>query len=350
MNGPARRDASGPRRAVGEVFDVGAAGDRRHRCAAAARPAPPTTRRAFCRHRPARRDRPRAGSAIPPKLCYRHREARSAVAIQGRATTVLRVVSWIASPSARNDEVMRPSAAFSPRAAVPAWPATSSHNTSISALLAIGFKRDVRHALCRRSPGGHRRAVGASRAGPYQRPAPWRDLSGRQRAGSRKHLAVDIRRVRRGQGQRERCRLVIQRRPHCSGLTVAALPEPQVGSRTKSPGSVTMSMTTGNYARSIGLHDINLQNQQTPPGSKFHSNWKLFYRESLLTGSGKSLEMAILRPFGWFETVISGKFWRSGREFAVFSSEFPASEQIPGVATPRRPAASAAAPSCTRRR
>ena len=42
--------------------------------------------------------------------------------------------------------------------------------------------------------------------------------------------------------------MVIQRRPHCSA-TYAVVPEPQVGSRTRSPGSVVMriqrSMTLG---------------------------------------------------------------------------------------------------------
>ena len=33
--------------------------------------------------------------------------------------------------------------------------------------------------------------------------------------------------------------MVIQRRPHCSA-TVAVVPEPQVGSTTKSPGSVVI--------------------------------------------------------------------------------------------------------------
>ena len=33
--------------------------------------------------------------------------------------------------------------------------------------------------------------------------------------------------------------IVIQRRPHCSA-TVAVVPEPQVGSSTRSPGSVAM--------------------------------------------------------------------------------------------------------------
>jgi hypothetical protein len=34
--------------------------------------------------------------------------------------------------------------------------------------------------------------------------------------------------------------IVIQRRPHCSA-TYAVVPEPQVGSRTRSPGSVDIS-------------------------------------------------------------------------------------------------------------
>ena len=35
--------------------------------------------------------------------------------------------------------------------------------------------------------------------------------------------------------------MVIQRRPHCSA-TYAVVPEPQVGSSTKSPGSVVIRM------------------------------------------------------------------------------------------------------------
>ena len=35
--------------------------------------------------------------------------------------------------------------------------------------------------------------------------------------------------------------MVIQRRPHCSA-TVAVVPEPQVGSSTRSPGSVVIRM------------------------------------------------------------------------------------------------------------
>ena len=34
--------------------------------------------------------------------------------------------------------------------------------------------------------------------------------------------------------------MVIQRRPHCSA-TYAVVPEPQVGSRTRSPGSVVIN-------------------------------------------------------------------------------------------------------------
>ena len=44
--------------------------------------------------------------------------------------------------------------------------------------------------------------------------------------------------------------MVIQRRPHCSA-TYAVVPEPQVGSRTRSPGSVAMRMQ-----RSMTLADV----------------------------------------------------------------------------------------------
>ena len=50
--------------------------------------------------------------------------------------------------------------------------------------------------------------------------------------------------------------IVIQRRPHCSA-TNAVVPEPQVGSSTRSPGSVAISKTSLNHSF-VCLDDVNL--------------------------------------------------------------------------------------------
>src|SRR5204863_3150652 len=50
--------------------------------------------------------------------------------------------------------------------------------------------------------------------------------------------------------------IVIQRRPHCSA-TVAVVPEPQVGSSTRSPGSVAINMQRFHNLNAC-LNDINL--------------------------------------------------------------------------------------------
>jgi hypothetical protein len=52
--------------------------------------------------------------------------------------------------------------------------------------------------------------------------------------------------------------IVIQRRPHCSA-TVAVVPEPQVGSRTRSPGSVAMRRQRSTFASAKPLTAVSAQ-------------------------------------------------------------------------------------------
>ena len=66
--------------------------------------------------------------------------------------------------------------------------------------------------------------------------------------------------------------IVIQRRPHCSA-TVAVVPEPQVGSSTRSPGSEAINMHPLDHPF-VSLHHVNLfwspLNQSHPTSLKFH--------------------------------------------------------------------------------